>query len=61
MNEKYQAVHITIKLSSESNRLLSEAAKRSHRRKVAEARLRIEDHLFRFRSIAELKISPEGN
>lgn len=53
-DKDYGSVHITIKLSSKTNRLLSLAAERSHRKKLAEARLRIEDHLIRFPSISEL-------
>jgi len=51
--ESYKPVFITIQLSSEVNRLLSESAARSHRKKLQETRLRLEDHLIRFHSISE--------
>ncbi|STX81532.1 conjugal transfer protein TraY [Legionella busanensis] len=56
MKEKiqYKSVHITIKLSSKENKALSLAAERSGRKKIQEAKLRLEDHLSRFRSISEL-------
>lgn len=50
----YKKVHITIQLSNEFNKLLSESAKRAKRRKIQEVVLRLEDHLKRFRSISEL-------
>ena len=53
-NNDYKKVYITLQLSIESNRLLSESAKRSNRKKLQEAKLRIEDHLNRFRSISEI-------
>lgn len=53
-DNNYKKVHITIQLSEESNRLLSEAAKRSKRKKIQEVMLRIEDHLNRYQSISEL-------
>ena len=53
-DNKYQSVFVTVQLSSESNRLLSESCKRSNRKKIQEATLRLEDHLKRFRSISEI-------
>jgi hypothetical protein len=55
MKEKtqYKPVHITIQLSSKENKALSLSAERSGRNKIQEAKLRLEDHLNRFRSIAE--------
>lgn len=53
-DNNYKKVHITIQLSEESNRLLSESAKRSKRKKIQEAMLRIEDHLNKYQSISEL-------
>lgn len=47
-------VHITLLLSTESNRLLTESASRSNRKKIPEATLRLEDHLKRYRSISEI-------
>ena len=41
-------------LAKNVNSLLSESCRRSKRKKVQEAALRIEDHLRRFRSISEL-------
>ena len=45
---------VTVKLSSEANRLLTESSKRCNRKKLQEAMLRLEDHLKRFRSISEI-------
>lgn len=53
-NNNYKKVFITIILSEKSNKLLSESSKRSNRKKVQEAKLRLEDHLNKFRSISEL-------
>jgi hypothetical protein len=55
MKEKnqYKPVHITIFLSSKENKALSISAERSGRNKIQEAKLRLADHLSRFRSIAE--------
>ena len=53
-NNKYPKVYISFQLSEEANRLLSESCKRSGRKKIPEAALRLEDHLHRFRSISEL-------
>ena len=49
----YKDVFVTIKLSAEGNKLLTESCKRAHRKKLQEATLRLEDHLMRFRSISE--------
>jgi len=51
--ESYKPVFITIQLSSETNKLLSESAARSHRKKLQEATIRLDDHLMRFHSISE--------
>lgn len=53
-NNNYQSVFVTVKLSGDTNRLLTESCKRSNRKKIQEVTLRIEDHLKRFRSISEL-------
>ncbi|WP_419421554.1 TraY domain-containing protein (plasmid) [Legionella sp. D16C41] len=50
----YKDVFITIKISSEGNKLLTESCKRSKRKKIQEATLRLEDHLSKYRSISEL-------
>ena len=47
-------VFITVRLSQEANKLLNASCKRSNRKKIQEAKLRLEDHLLRFRSISEL-------
>ena len=47
-------VHITLQLSAESNKFLTESAGRSNRKKIPEATLRLEDHLKRYRSISEI-------
>ena len=53
-NNNYKKVYVTIQLSEVGNRLLTESCKRSSRKKMQEAFLRLEDHLRRFRSISEL-------
>lgn len=53
-NNNYKKVFITLQISEESNRFLSESARRSNRKKVQEAKIRLEDHLNKFRSISEL-------
>ncbi|HHI9989719.1 TPA: TraY domain-containing protein [Legionella pneumophila] len=53
-NNNYRKVHITIQLSEDANRLLSQSCSRSNRKKIQEATLRLEDHLKKFRSISEL-------
>ncbi|WP_115711848.1 TraY domain-containing protein [Legionella sainthelensi] len=53
-NNNYRKVHITIQLSQNANRLLSESCGRSNRKKIQEATLRLEDHLKKYRSISEL-------
>jgi hypothetical protein len=52
--QHYKKVYVTLNLSERHNQLLTESAKRSGRKKVQEAKLRLEDHLQRFRSISEL-------
>ncbi|MGC1183216.1 TraY domain-containing protein [Legionella sp.] len=47
-NNDYKKVFVTIQISEESNRFLSESAKRSNRKKVQEAKIRLEDHLNRY-------------
>ena len=54
INTKYPKVYISFQISEEANKLLTESSKRSGRRKIPEAALRLEDHLNRFRSISEL-------
>ncbi len=53
----YRKVYVTLNLSEQSNQFLTESAKRSNRKKVQEAKLRLEDHLNRFRSISELDVA----
>ncbi|HAT3877900.1 TPA: TraY domain-containing protein [Legionella pneumophila] len=53
-NNNYSKVYISFQLSEEVNKLLTESCKRSGRKKIPEAALRLEDHLKRFRSISEL-------
>lgn len=53
-NNHFKKVYISFQLSSEANQLLTEAAGRSNRKKVQEAKLRLEDHVRRFRSISEI-------
>lgn len=50
----YKKVYITIQLSEFANKILSESAGRSKRKKIQEATLRLEDHLIKFTSISEL-------
>jgi len=53
-NTHYKKVYISFQLTPEANKILTESAKRSNRKKVQEAKLRLEDHLNSFRSISEL-------
>jgi hypothetical protein len=53
----YKKVYVTLILSAQSNQLLTESAKRSNRKKVQEAKIRLEDHLNRYRSISEIDIA----
>ena len=53
-NKRYPKVFIAFQLSEEANQLLTESCKRSNRKKIQEAMLRLEDHLRRFRSISEI-------
>ena len=45
---------ITIQLSSEANELITRSCSNSVRSKKMEAKIRLEDHLKRFASIAEI-------
>ncbi|EPE7785844.1 TraY domain-containing protein [Yersinia enterocolitica] len=49
---EYKAVGLSLEITPEMNRLLSQAAVRAKRTKVMEALLRLEDHLFNFPDIA---------
>ena len=53
-NNYYKSVFLTVKLSAEGNKLLTESCERSNRKKIQEATLRLEDHLTRFDSISKL-------
>lgn len=50
----FKKVYISFQLDSLSNYQLTISAKRSNRKKIQEAKLRLEDHLKRYRSISEL-------
>lgn len=52
-NINYKKVYVTIQLSPKFNKLLSESANRSKRKKNQEATSRMEHHLTHFVSIAE--------
>jgi len=52
--EKYKGVYLSIKISAKTNKLLSEAAKQSGRKKLQEALIRLEDHLDRIESISKV-------
>ena len=54
---KQKTVGITLTLSADANVLLNTAVRKSKRTKRAEGNLRLEDHLLRFPSIAELSKS----
>lgn len=57
----YKKVFIAFQLSERANRLLSESAKRSNRRKLQEAALRLEDHLnqvFSISHVGSVSLSP---
>lgn len=49
---EWKSSSTVVELSSEMNRLLSQAATRSGRTKVKEATIRLEDHLKNFPDIA---------
>ncbi|WP_115333004.1 TraY domain-containing protein [Legionella busanensis] len=53
-NKKYPKVYISFQLPEKANQLLTESCKRSKRKKIQEATLRLEDHLSKYRSISEL-------
>ncbi|MCW8399501.1 TraY domain-containing protein [Legionella sp. PATHC038] len=53
-DNNYKKVYITLQLSEASNEMLSMSSKRSNRKKIQEATLRLEDHLKKYRSISEL-------
>ncbi|HHR5887016.1 TPA: TraY domain-containing protein [Providencia alcalifaciens] len=44
-NKKYKPVTISVSISAETNRLLTESAQRARRSKKVEAVLRLSDHL----------------
>ncbi|MGU5694620.1 TraY domain-containing protein [Aeromonas veronii] len=52
MTISYKGVTTVVQLDSNANRLLTEAAERSGRSKVAEATIRLRDHLKNFEDIA---------
>lgn len=52
--EEYRDITITLRLDSETNKLLTESAQRSNRTKRTEAELRFADHVRRFRTISEI-------
>ncbi len=53
-NNKYEAVYITIKISSEANKILTQAAEKSGRTKKAELRLRVDSNLKYIESIVDI-------
>ena len=53
----YKKVFIAFQLSERANRLLSESAKRSNRRKLQEAAMRLEDHLNQVFAISHVDMS----
>ncbi len=53
-NKKYGPVFITIKISSEANQLLIQAAEKSGRTKKAELRLRVDSNLKYIESIVDI-------
>lgn len=62
-NDDFKKVGIVVDISSEMNRLLTQAASRSKRTKTTEAYIRLEDHLKNFPDIATtgLRFSKDGN
>lgn len=52
--DEYRNITITLRLDAETNKLLTESAKRSNRTKRTEAELRFADHVRRFRTISEI-------
>lgn len=53
----FQAVSLSFILCAESNRLLTESAARSGRSKKTEAKLRLADHLSRYKCISEIGVT----
>lgn len=57
--EAYKAVYLSLRITSEENKLLTQASEKSNRTKTQEARLRLHDHLNRFSSISVLNKAEE--
>ena len=62
-DQNFKKVGIAVDISSEMNRLLTQAAARSKRTKTTEAYIRLEDHLKNFPDIATagLRFRKDGN
>lgn len=57
----YKSVFITVKLSAKANMLLTKSSKQACRKKVQEAKIRLEDHLNRYESISKVSVANEFN
>lgn len=53
----YKPVYVSVRITAEANELLSNAAKRSGRTKTQEAKLRLHDHLERYKCISEINVA----
>lgn len=53
-DKEYKAVQISFQLSADANKRISISASRSGRKKVQEAKLRLEDHLLKYSSISKI-------
>tara|TARA_B110000879_G_scaffold75242_1_gene104980 strand:- start:841 stop:1041 length:201 start_codon:yes stop_codon:yes gene_type:complete len=50
----YNSVQISMQITADANKLLTQAAQRSGRSKTQEAKLRLHDHLEKYQSISEM-------
>ena len=55
----YKSVFITVKLSAKANMLLTKSSRHACRKKVQEAKIRLEDHLNRYESISRVNVADE--
>ncbi|MGL4927205.1 MAG: TraY domain-containing protein [Plesiomonas shigelloides] len=56
-DDDFTDVTITLRIDAETNRLLTQSAKRSKRTKRTEAEFRLTDHVKRWKSISEIGVT----
>lgn len=56
-DDEFTNVTITLRIDAETNRLLTQSAKRSKRTKRTEAEFRLTDHVKRWKSISEIGVT----